>query len=155
MRKVRTNHDKSRWTAEEITRLRELAPLHPARQVAELLGRPFASVRSKMMREGIEACRGHNWNEWSHDELVFLEENHETMEPEEIAARLGRTVASIKKKCWQQGISILRKQYSDDDVRLCRALFAEGVPREVIAEKMEIPYQRVFCWVEGRSRNNI
>lgn len=155
MRKVRTNYDRTRWTADEISRLRELAPVYPARQVAELLGRPFASVRAKMMREGIEACRGHNWNEWSHDELVFLEENHETMEPEEIAARLGRTVASVKKKCWSQGMSILRKQYSDDDVRLCRALFAEGMPREVIAEKMEIPYQRVFCWVEGRSRNNI
>ena len=94
MRKVRTNYDRTRWTADEIARLRELAPVYPARQVAELMGRPYPSVRAKMMREGIEACRGHNWNEWSHDELVFLEENHEAMEPEEIAARLSRTVAS-------------------------------------------------------------
>lgn len=155
MRKVRTNYDRTRWTADEIARLRELAPVYPARQVAELMGRPYPSVRAKMMREGIEACRGHNWNEWSHDELVFLEENHEAMEPEEIAARLSRTVASIKKKCWQQGISLRKKLYTDEDVRLCRELFAEGLSRDVIAEKIEVPYQRVYCWVAGRSRKNI
>lgn len=155
MRKVRTNFDKSRWTQEEIARLRELASQYPARQVAEMMGRPFPSVRAKMMREGIEAVRGQNWNEWSHDELVFLEQNHATMAPEEIAARLNRTVASIKKKCWAQGMSILRKKYSDEDVRMCRELYKAGVSREDIAEKMEVPYQRVVAWLIGRSRNNI
>lgn len=154
-RKVRTNFDRTRWTAEDLEKLRELARLHPARQVAAMMGRSFPSVRAKMLREGIEATRQQNWNEWSFEEMTFLEANHETMPVEQIAKALNRTEASIKKKCWALGMSLMRKRYSDEDVRLCRQLFEAGVSREEIAEKMEVPYQRVVVWILGKARNNV
>lgn len=154
-RKVRTNFDRTRWTAEDLEKLRELARLHPARQVAAMMGRSFPSVRTKMLREGIEATRQQNWVEWSFEEMTFLEANHETMPPAEMAAALNRTEASIRKKCWAIGLSLIRKKYSDEDVRLCRQLFEAGVSREEIAEKMEVPYQRVVVWVSGKARNNV
>ena len=154
-RKVRTNFDRTRWTAEDLEKLRELARLHPARQVAAMMGRSFPSVRAKMLREGIEATRQQNWNEWSFEEMTLLEANHETMTPAEMAAALNRTEASIKKKCWAIGLSLIRKKYSDEDVRLCRQLFEAGVSREEIAEKMEVPYQRVVVWILGKARNNV
>lgn len=155
MRKVRTNFDKVMWTPEDVAKLRELAPTHTAREIASIMGRSYPSVRAKMQREGIEATSEQNWNAWSFEEMTFLEEHHETMPVAEMAKALKRTEASIKKKCWALGMSILRKKYSDEDVRLCRALFAEGVSRQDIAEKLEVPYERVITWLLGRSRNNV
>lgn len=154
-RKVRTNFDRTRWTAEDLEKLRELARLYPARQVAAMMGRSFPSVRTRMQRAGVKPIRQQNWVEWSFEEMTFLEANHETMPPAEMAAALNRTEASIRKKCWAIGLSLIRKKYSDEDVRLCRQLFEAGVSREEIAEKMEVPYQRVVVWVSGKARNNV
>lgn len=155
MRKARTNFDRVMWTAEDLDQLRELAPLHTAREIASIMNRSYPSVRAKMQREGVEATSGQNWNAWSHEELLFLEQNHETMPVAEMAKALNRTESSIKKKCWAQGMSLLRKKYSDDDVRLCRQLFAAGLSRKDIAEKLEVPYERIITWLLGRSRNNV
>nr|DAM52178.1 MAG TPA: transcriptional regulator [Caudoviricetes sp.] len=154
-RKVRTNFDRTRWTTEDMDRLRELARLYPARQVAAMMGRSFSSVRTRMQRAGIKPVRQQNWVEWSFEEMAFLEANHQTMTPAEMAVALNRTEASIKKKCWAIGLPLLRKKYSDEDVSLCRQLFEAGVSRKDIAEKMEVPYQRVVVWVSGKSRNNV
>lgn len=154
-RKVRTNFDRTRWTAEDLEKLRELARLYPARQVAAMMGRSFPSVRTRMQRAGVKPIRQQNWVEWSFEEMAFLEANHQTMPVEEIAKALNRTEASIKKKCWAIGLPLLRKKYSDEDVTLCRQLFEAGVSRKDIAEKMEVPYQRVVVWILGKARNNV
>lgn len=155
MRKVRTNFDKTRWTEDEVRRLHELAPLYPVRHIAALLGREFPSVRAKMQRLGIEAISGKEWRPWDASEVAFLEEHHETMPVADIATALNRSEYSIKKKCFNLGLSLARRKYSDEDVSLCRQLFAAGVSRKDIAEKMEIPCQRVTSWILGRERNNV
>lgn len=155
MRKARTNFDKSMWTPEEVEKLRRLAAEHPARQVAEMLGRPFPSVRGKMQREGIAAVSGKDWRPWTTEEEDFLWENCETMFAAEMGQHLNRSEQSVKKKCWAIGAPLQKKLYSDEDVRLCRELFAAGVSREDISEKLEVPYQRVVQWLLGRARNNV
>ncbi len=154
MRKVRTNFDKSRWTKEELQQLHELAKLHNAITIAQMMGRSYPSVRAKMAREKLDVVKGQNWNPWSIKEIDFLWDNHKNMTAAEMAKHLDRSEQSVKKKCWAIGAPLEKKLYSDEDVRLCRALFAEGVSRKDIAEKLEVPYLRVITWLLGRSRKN-
>lgn len=52
------NHPHARWTAEEIARLRELAPKHTAAEIAEALDRTVGAVTRKAHQEGIRLRRG-------------------------------------------------------------------------------------------------
>lgn len=155
MRKKRTDFARKIWEDADIEALRELSRKHTASEVAVLMERSFASVRCKMQREGIVALSGQNWNEWSSDELAFIDANHETMTADDMAAHLRRTPFSVRKKCWLLGISLKRKLHSDEDVSMCRELFACGLSVKVISEKMEINSKTIAGWISGRHRNNI
>lgn len=45
-----------------------------------------------------------------------------------------------------------KARHSDEDVALCRELYAEGVPPKVIAEKMEVSLHTLYDWLYLRTR---
>jgi hypothetical protein len=64
---------RTRWTDEELDKLRDLAPKIGARKASEELGRTYQSVRKAMDRYGIKSIPQHRW--------------HETLTEDEKAAR--------------------------------------------------------------------
>lgn len=51
------NHPHARWSADEVARLRELAPKHTAAQIALALDRSVGAVVRKAHQEGIRLHR--------------------------------------------------------------------------------------------------
>lgn len=127
------------WSEEEEKFLIENYGKMPLAELAKMLSRSSAAVKTKMSRLEVRPTVAYKWKP---EEVAFLENNADKMMAKEIAAHLGRTTNSVLAKGAHIGINFTRtrKFYSDEDVALCRALHRERVPLKVIATKMEVPF---------------
>lgn len=158
---VRRAEQQGKWTEEENAVLTALAGTIPAAEIAAILGRTESAVRNRCKVRGLSVSTTGPRRYWSEEEEEFLISNHKRLTIIQMSEHLGRTYDSTAQKCQAMGLDSPYEgdknhstRYSTDDVRLCRALFAEGLSRRVISEKMEIPYQRVCDIVGNVSRKN-
>lgn len=148
------------WSAEDHQRLVFLAGTMRPDEIARLLGRTESAVRNRARVHGISVATVYlNRRPWTYDETAYLFKNYQRMTIQRMADKLGRTYTSVGQKCREleldckiYGYKNHKTKYSTEDVELCRALFAEGLTRSQIAEKIEVPYQRVCEWVNGSGR---
>lgn len=149
------------WSEAEDLRLIELAGTMKPGEIAALIGRSEAAVRNRARFHGISVATTYvNRQSWSNEETDFVIDNYQTMTIQQMADKLGRTHTSVHERGRYIGLDMKnygpknkKTIYSFEDVQLCRALFKEGLSRQVIAEKMEVPYRCVCLWVAGRGRN--
>lgn len=149
------------WSPEDHQRLVELAgTMHPA-QIGKELGRTEAAIRSRCKLKDISLATTHPNKRWSHEEVKYLRENHKRLTIRQMAKHLGRSYYSTNQKCGALGLDCRlygdknhMTIYSSDDVELCRQLHDEGLSRREIADKMDIPYQRVCDFVDYAYRNH-
>lgn len=147
------------WSAAEHQRLVELAGTMKPAEIARELNRSESAVRNRAKLHGISTASTHPHKRWTYDETAYLFTNYERLTIQQMAAKLGRSYESVSQKCRDldldckiYGYKNHNTKYSAEDVELCRELFAGGMPRSLIAEKLEIPYQRVCDWVTGKGR---
>lgn len=148
------------WSAEDHQRLTVLAGTMRPDEIARLLGRTESSIRNRARVHGISvATVCLNRRPWTYDETAYLFKTYQRLTIQRMADKLGRTYHSVKQKCREleldcriYGYKNHSTKYSAEDVELCRALFAEGLTRQEIAEKIDVPYPRVCAWVNGNAR---
>lgn len=147
------------WTAAEHQRLVELAGTMKPAEIAKELNRSYSAVRNRARVNGISLASSHPHKRWTYDETAYLFLNYERLTIPRMAEKLGRSFESVSQKCRDldldckiYGYKNHNTKYSDEDVQLCRALYAEGMALSLIAEKLELPYNRVWDWVNGKGR---
>lgn len=134
------------WKPEEIKFLLDNNGSMPVTEMSRQLKRSSAAIRTKLCRIG---GRVKPFAKWSRSETLFLESNADRMMAKNIAAHLGRTTSSVLGKASHLGIRFTsnRKTHSDEDVRLCIALHADGMSIPLIAEKMEMSIHTVKSFI--------
>lgn len=148
------------WSQADHQRLVELAGTMKPAEIARELGRTESAVRNRARVHGISIAITYlNRRRWTYDETAYLFNNHQRLTIQRMADKLGRTHTSVSQKCREleldckiYGYKNHRTKYSAEDVDLCRELFAGGIPRRQIAEKLEVPYNRVCDWVSNHGR---
>ncbi|BBV67821.1 hypothetical protein STW0522KLE44_42090 [Klebsiella sp. STW0522-44] len=80
---------------------------------------------------------------WTRHELGMLEQNAGKLSASELAHQLGRSKQSVQNCAIRQGLSLRVTTEDEHDKYLCRELYKAGLSIAVIAEKMEIPRNRV------------
>ena len=147
------------WSDAEHQRLIELAGTMKPAEIAQRLGRTESAVRNRARVHGISIATTHPHKRWTYDETAYLFLNYERLTIQQMAAKLGRSYESVSQKCRELDLDCKtysyknhNTKYSAEDVELCRELFAGGMQRSLIAEKLEIPYNRVCDWVTGKGR---
>ncbi len=148
------------WSDEEHQRLVKLAGTMKPEQIAVELGRTWSAVRNRARVCGISVSTSEKKRRnWTQEEEQFLIANNDTMTIKQMAEALDRSYFSVHERGRRLKLDMRSygeknhlTSYSNDDVRLCRELFKEGLSRQVIAEKMEVPYACVCAWVNGRRR---
>jgi hypothetical protein len=90
-----------RWTPLALTRLRVLYPHHPTWAVAELLKRPFTSVKSKANVLGL---RKPGRQAWTPEELDLLRQMYADHSSAEIALLTGRSVGKVYQTAARLGL---------------------------------------------------
>ena len=148
------------WSKEDHQRLVELAGTIPPAEIAATLGRSLSAIKNRARIYNLSLAIVLFHKPWTTKEIRFLRKSAGVLTLGEVAAELNRTYASVKLKAAALGLDYKRygerncTRYSGEDVELCRQLHDEGLSRSEIAEKMEVPYQRVCEWVSMRSRWN-
>lgn len=156
-RALRNGSDSYRyWSPEEESRLVSLAKTHSAAECATILGRTVKSVKQAALTRCISFQKNPRRAFTSTDDH-FIRRHVGVLTCRQIAEKLGRTPSSIKCRIQRLGLSKtyvpkLYVVYQDDDVELCRQLHESGMATRDIAEKMEIPIDRVRAYVSYRSR---
>lgn len=147
------------WSAAEHQRLVELAGTMKPAEIAQQLGRTESAVRNRAKLHGISVVTTHPYKRWTYDETACLFLNYERLTIPRMAEKLGRTRESVSQKCRDldldckiYGYKNHNTKYSAEDVELCRELHSGGMPRSLIAAKLEIPYNRVCDWVTNHGR---
>lgn len=147
------------WSAAEHQRLVELAGTMKPAEIARELNRSESAVRNRAKLHGISTASTHPHKRWTYDETAYLFKNYERLTIQQMAAKLGRSYESVSQKCRDldldckiYGYKNHNTKYSVEDVELCRELHSGGMPRSLIAAKLEIPYNRVCDWVTSKGR---
>ena len=110
-----------RLSDEEIELIRQLAPTHSQREIAERLGMASETVRRKMRENGISPrTLKQYWDtggmtiRLSDGEIELIRQLAPTHSQREIAARFGMSSGTVLRKMREHGISPrTRKQYGD------------------------------------------
>lgn len=144
------------WSNVEVLQLKLLAEDHSAREIALIMGRSFRSVKQALFSRSIKIKKRPRYP-FSLVNDAFIRKNIGTLTHKQIAQHLGKTTLAISHRVVRLGLThtyrpVYQIIYSEEDVDLCRDLSDAGVTTIDIAEKMEIPYQRVINFVRYRSR---
>lgn len=132
------------WTKERVAELRRLAPNHTIAEMSRLMGASITVIRSKAQYEGIpfKKVRHHIPREQARS---ILRKHAGKLSAAEIGELFGLRTKTIYRLAQNTGISLQRygenhhsAKVSSNDVELCHALYEEGVPVTIIAEKMEL-----------------
>ncbi|EPF6559518.1 hypothetical protein KY218_000602 [Serratia marcescens] len=149
------------WTKERVAELRRLAPNHTITEMSLIMGASTTVIRSKAEYEGIlfKKVRHHTPKEQARS---ILRKYAGKLSAAEIGELFGLSTKTIYRLAQNTGISLQRygdnhhsAKVSSNDVELCRALYEEGVPVTIIAEKMELPKRYVSQVIRfyGRKRD--
>lgn len=94
---------------EEITLLRRMAGRFTTQQIADTLGWPVATVRSRARKLGLtlinNAPRANTWETWRDD---YLTKHHLTLSYTEIATNLGMNQNTVRARARKLGLSVGR-----------------------------------------------
>jgi len=93
-----------RWTAQEVDLLRQCWEHLSVNELAERLGRNPESVRSRLLRLGLNRRLPNLAKPWSDEEEHLLAELYDSATYPEIARRLGRTVSSVASRAGRLGL---------------------------------------------------
>lgn len=147
------------WSPEDHARLVELAGKLTPAEIGALLGRTATAIRSRAKLYDLKTGTVHPNRRWKAEEEKFLRDNHKRLTIGQMANALGRSHASVNMKTHAMGLDCRltgdknhATVYAADDVELSRALFDAGLTRKQIAEKLEVPYERVVAWISFSSR---
>lgn len=88
-----------RWTEEELKSLNDWYGNVELSEISNRIGRTEKSIRTKASEIGIAKGR----NEWSGDDILFLQENYLLLGAEEVARKLKRTTSSVHSKIIEVG----------------------------------------------------
>ncbi len=97
-----------KWTAKEVTLLKELYPECPIPEIAKRLGRTVVAITRKAF--SLEIKRK-SWCDklWTSEELQLLRELYPTHEDiQDIAERIGRSPGTVRVKAYSIGLKKLR-----------------------------------------------
>lgn len=78
------------WSTEEISLLRKLYPTTSNHDIAEILGRSFASVKGQAQQLKLKKMEC-----WSQEETIFLKTHYQKMSNAKLAQQLGRTEGAV------------------------------------------------------------
>lgn len=90
------------WTDEDLAWLKENWQL-PDMELAEKLGRPVQSIRTKRFALGLTGKDGCRKKDWSKEELDYIREVWGEKTIPEIARKLGRSIEAVKIKAQRMG----------------------------------------------------
>lgn len=148
-----------RWSDEDHQRLTELAGTMKPDEIAAQLGRTEHAIRNRARVFGISIALGNGRQPWTTKEVDYLYQHYQRLTVPAMAKHLGRTRHSVAQKCRDldldckiYGYKNHKTVYSSESVAMCRELFAAGLTRRQIADKLDVPYQRVCMWVLNRER---
>lgn len=129
---------KSRWTPEELDIIAQgSATQQPLGEVVRKLGRSVDAVRSKAHLLGLKLR--HMWDPKDTQTLAELRDRGTSFP--EIAEILGYTPSTVRKAAKRLGLfrQPAAAQWTHEAVFRLRALCADGVPLDTIAERLQIP----------------
>ncbi|HAV1572252.1 TPA: hypothetical protein JG843_001714 [Vibrio parahaemolyticus] len=152
------------WTPEQDKQLSDFyAQGHTYSEIASLMGRTYHSVKGR----GNKLCLHHKHPRrhfFTREEDKYVKSNYGLLPVFHIAAHLGLKEYQIYNRANLLGLSSERRymnqnhhfsSISDEDVELIRQLHDEGLPQNLIAEKMEIGLNSVHSVVNYYSRLNL
>ena len=90
-----------RWSADEISLLRELYPTMSPSQLSQRLTRPLTAVRQRAYEMGLKTD---GFNYWSKKDEQFLKEHFSRRNTPSIAEELGRSLQAVKGKAQRMGL---------------------------------------------------
>ncbi len=76
-------------------------------------------------------------NEWTECEIEFLKENYSTLLHRDIGLRLGRTINSVRGKCFKLGLVVIHRGISDENKAIIKQWYEERIGGKLELAKLE------------------
>ena len=136
---TRTGRGPRHWTTQDEQTLRRCRQENRTmREIAVLMGRGIKTIRTMSRRLGLTKKPETAHRNWTQQETEFVRENYgRGYRDEELADRLGRSKAAVRKKAAQMGIQICpdRRKWTQEELHTLRELSA-SLTHPQIAVKM-------------------
>lgn len=103
---ARKNRKNIRWTEEEIEYLKENWKDSSDEELAENLNRTVRGIEDRRRRLGLGRTQGvAPQDEWTEEEIAYLDKHYGSKKVEEIAEDLGRSTHAVTGKAYDMGIT--------------------------------------------------
>lgn len=133
------------WTEQEIRQFKQLYPNSHNKDLAKKFKRSIHGIRKKAIKLGIkkDTDRGYRSpryippDAWTKKEVQILRRMYRTSRNQEIATKLGRTLAAVDTKIRKLGLSQTPKVYrwTDEHIEYVRKNYYE-IPIDLIAQQL-------------------
>lgn len=129
---LKTNSYTGPWSKREVAILKELYPNTSTRSLAKRIGRSMQSVGQKALKLGLKKTDEYlasigfvsQPKKWTRDDLALLRQMYHSNQVDQIAARLGRSLQTVRQQAHKMGLK--KKDYagwSADEIRKLRSEF--------------------------------
>jgi len=106
------------WSTEEISLLRRLYPTMSNHDIAEILGRSFASVKGQAQQLKLKKMEC-----WSQEETTFLKMHYQNMSNTQLARQMGRTEGAVMSQIHMLGLENRVTPWTDNDLGVLKKYY--------------------------------